>query len=33
MTFLCGDAGPLAIGAVIYQTTGDQRTADSFIEK
>ena len=33
VTFLCGDSGPLAIGAVIYHQLGDQKTVDKCIEK
>jgi len=33
ITFLCGDPGPLAIAAVIYYNSGDQKTADNCIEK
>jgi lantibiotic modifying enzyme len=33
ITFLCGDAGPLAIAAVIYHNAGDQKNANSCIEK
>lgn len=27
ITFLCGGAGPLAIGVVVYQTSGDSAEA------
>jgi hypothetical protein len=33
ITFLCGAPGPLAIAAVVYHNSGDQKTADKFIEK
>lgn len=26
-TFLCGDAGPFALGAVVYSTMGDERNS------
>lgn len=32
-TFLCGDSGPLAIGAAIYHQLGDQKTVDKCIQK
>ncbi len=33
ITFLCGDPGPLAIAAVIYHNSGDQKTSEKCIEK
>ncbi len=33
ITFLCGDPGPLAIAAVIYYNSGDQKIAEKCIEK
>lgn len=32
-TFLCGDAGPLALGAYIYHKIGDERSSLHCISK
>ena len=32
-TFLCGDAGPLALGAVVYSKMGDERNSSHCISR
>lgn len=32
-TFLCGDAGPLALGAVVYSKVGDERNSAQCISR
>ena len=32
-TFLCGDAGPLALGAVVYSKVGDERNSSLCISR
>ncbi len=33
ISFLCGDPGPLAIAAVIYNDLGDRKTMNQCIDK
>ena len=33
ISFLCGDAGPLAVGALVYSKIGDERNADECINR
>lgn len=33
LTFLCGDAGPLAVGAVIFKADGQEDESDKCLEK